>query len=264
MMLRDLKIKTAVYLRCWQEDFADLRNRQSRPITNETKEIIKSIKEKGFYVLRDYYNLEVCENLREEIETTLKKYPDFIDADDEDSDHRIWGIERVSNLAKDFHNDKKLLEIAESYLQAKVENYMTLGAKLIAREANKGSGGGWHRDSVYEKQIKAIIYLSDVSKSNGPFQYIKSSNNKASAAKIINLTENGNYKRFAESDLQKCLPNLQTLTGKAGDVVLTDTRGIHQGMPIKEGVRYALTNYYVAKHRYNEFDGIFRSLIKFS
>ena len=54
-------------------------------------------------------------------------------------------------------------------------------------------------------------------------------------------------RRFNEEEVRKMEEysneNIQTLTGKAGTLILVDTRGIHRGKPIEEGERYALTNY---------------------
>jgi hypothetical protein len=44
---------------------------------------------------------------------------------------------------------------------------------------------------------------------------------------------------------------------------LVDTRGIHRGMPIKTGNRYALTNYFSALHRKDDFQDYFGKMIKF-
>ena len=143
----------------------------------------------------------------------------------------------------------------------------TLAAKVVAKPKNLGSGGGWHRDSMYEKQIKAILYLSDVSENNGPFQYVVGSNNKASVLRTLNLHHGENLKRFRSEDLEAwCQRNqarIETITGSAGDVILVDTRGLHRGKPIVSEVRYALTNYYSAAHRVDELAPEFRKLAKF-
>ena len=43
--------------------------------------------------------------------------------------------------------------------------------KLIYKKGNLGSGGGWHRDTFFKKQLKFIIYLSDVGEKNGELFY---------------------------------------------------------------------------------------------
>ena len=41
------------------------------------------------------------------------------------------------------------------------------------------------------------------------------------------------------------------ITGSAGTIILSDTRGIHRGHPIKNSNRYALTNYYIQESHFN-------------
>ena len=55
--------------------------------------------------------------------------------------------------------------------------------------------------------------------------------------------------RFTEEEVDAILLKvghlkLSTLTARAGDVILVNTKGIHRGKPVEEGVRYATTIYY--------------------
>jgi len=121
---------------------------------------------------------------------------------------------------------------------------------------------------MFEKQFKAIIYLSDVSEQNGPFQFLVGSNTRRSVLSTLGYSRGkANLKRFADQDID-CLCRthpgaVATITGSAGDVILVDTRGIHRGRPIEAGVRYALTNYYSAVHRYHVHSPGFAELIRF-
>jgi hypothetical protein len=69
--------------------------------------------------------------------------------------------------------------------------------------------------------------------------------------------------RMSEAEVAKLLApdpsRLKTFTASAGTLILVDTSSIHRGMPILEGCRYALTNYYFPKSRidqslYDKFD----------
>ena len=123
-----------------------------------------------------------------------------------------------------------------------------MAAKLEAAEGNKGSGGGWHRDHPNVKQSKSIVYLTDVSLQNGPFQYIEGSHTSRAVYRDCYKYGYDQFQsRFTEQEVQYLLENeperLKTFTAEAGTVILTDTRGIHRGKPIETGERYALTNY---------------------
>lgn len=124
----------------------------------------------------------------------------------------------------------------------RVKDGFTLGAKLEHADGNSGSGGGWHRDHPNMKQSKSILYLTDVTEENGPFQYIEGSHKSFNGYKDSYKYElDPLQQRFEDEEIQKLLEKepqrLKTLTCKAGSVILTDTRGIHRGMPIKTGER---------------------------
>ena len=114
---------------------------------------------------------------------------------------------------------------------------------------NLGSGNGWHRDS-FSRQFKAMIYLSDVSLDNGPFQYVEGTNNYANMSELTSYTKMPRLSKRhtaeeVDSYLQKSkkTDQLQTFDAKAGSLILFDSSGLHRGHPILEGTRYALTIY---------------------
>ena len=214
----------------------------------EEKKIVDSIREKGYYVLKDFFDKDWCDTARSEIDRLIAEYNEQIWKDEAESDHRIFGADRVSSFIKNYYEDSKLIPLLQTYEGREVKDGFTLGAKLEAAEGNKGSGGGWHRDHPNVKQSKSIVYLTDVSLENGPFQYIESSHTSKNLYR-----DSFNYKydqfqnRFTEEEVQRLIEKeperLKTFTASAGTVILTDTRGIHRGKPIENGLRYALTNY---------------------
>ena len=124
--------------------------------------------------------------------------------------------------------------------------------EVQSKAENKGSGGGWHRDTVYGRQFKAILYLVDVDEGTGPFQYLPGSHKFSSVWKSIwNFDFDVYQNRLTHDQVQAICEKLgyrfQTFTGQAGGLILADTTGIHRGMPIQHGRRLALTNYYFEK-----------------
>lgn len=233
-------------------EFEQLRFKHKELFTeDESKdEIVNQPKTKGFYVIENYYNGELCRNLISEIERIQKKYKntDFLQIDNKNSDHRLFGAEKASELIKNFYNDSFLQEIGSRYLGCQLVNSNTLSAKLVYEPDNIGSGGGWHADS-HHFQFKAIVYLSDVQNENGPFQIIQGSHRSGNVLRnmrtmnIDSLTTR--YEdRQVQSIIDEDTDNLITLTAKAGTLILVDTSAIHRGMPIENGTRYTLFNYY--------------------
>ena len=50
-----------------------------------------------------------------------------------------------------------------------------------------------------------------------------------------------------EEILKICNQEITRFTAPKGTLVLADIRGLHTGMPIQKGHRYAIFNYYIAK-----------------
>ena len=264
-----LKLQIAVAWECLKEDTGTLAHaHRVRPDHPDGRAILDDIRRSGFHVLRGYYGRSACAELAGEIDAIVAAHPDRIEIDEQGSDHRIWGSEKASGRIRAVHDDPTLSSFAASYLGTRAANITTLGAKLLARPENKGSGGGWHRDSMFEKQFKAIVYLNDVTEQNGPFQFLAGSNTRRSVLGTLGYScGKANLKRFDDQDIEglcRTRPGaLATIAGSAGDVILVDTRGIHRGRPIEAGTRYALTNYYSSAHRYDVLSPGFVGLIKF-
>ena len=92
----------------------------------------------------------------------------------------------------------------------------------------------YHRDVEDFKFVKLFVYLSDVSKENGPHRYIRGSHRTAALTKRMpipnEMAENG------------CDPkDVITMTGKAGSGFVEDTWGLHRAVSIESGERLVLT-----------------------
>lgn len=209
---------------------------------------LRDLNENGFSIVEDFYSKEECDNIVLDIDNIIKQYPNQIWRDNNESDLRIYGADALSSKIEKFRNNETLNQVLETYEGLQMTDGFILGARLTYQENNLGSGGGWHRDWAVRKQTKAILYLTDVEETNGPFQYLNKSHTSKS---ILKATLKGNLEfnqnRFTENEvafIQKQSKNtVTTFTAKAGTLIFTDTRGIHRGMPIQTGNRYALTYY---------------------
>jgi hypothetical protein len=211
----------------------------------EDRKILSGLKKNGFVVIENFYDRNLCNKIISDIDDQILSYKDQVWVDKYESDHRVMGSDRVSNQIKDFFDNEFLVRISKAYLRSKTLNGFTLAAKLTAKKDNLGSGGGWHRDSI-QKQIKSIIYLNDVEKTGGPFEYY--CNTHRSRSKISQFLKNifkKSITRYSNKEVSQLSDkDLETFTGQAGTLILVDTSGIHRGKPIYAGNRYALTNYY--------------------
>jgi len=209
-------------------------------------EIVNHINSTGICVLEDYFTEEECNIGIKELEHCLTKYKDKVQvlvSEGCGGDKRLFSIERQSKIAKKFSEDKIIQQVCSEYLGEPGRCHQVLGGKLTATDGEViNSGGGWHRDSV-TKQFKALLYLSDVDKTNGPYMFVPDSvriqPEMRHDTRGTRFTDAGVKELCKKRDLDPFI-----VTAKAGTIILTATNNIHRGANIEEGTRYSLTNYY--------------------
>jgi hypothetical protein len=227
-------------------------------LSNQQQLLLTSINTDGIVVIPNYYNSNQCDRITRQIDEMIEDDEITKWVDDAKSDSRVYASHLHSEDILKFHNDPFLKKIGEAYTENELINSHTLAGRIISKNDNLGSGGGWHRDSVFPVQYKSIIYLSDVNPKNGPFEYILGSHKKSTILKSIienkfvatqnrMTTEQVDDFSFSNPELKR-----KIFTAKKGSLILVDTSGIHRGMPIEQGERYALTNYFFLKHQYTQ------------
>ena len=176
--------------------------------------------------------------------------------DSQNSDNRIYGIDILDPIYREIFESEDLKKIYSNYISSKDKHSFVMANKLEFKKNNLGSGGGWHRDTFFSKQLKFILYLTDVNHQNGAFEYIPRSHFKSYKLKDLFFRfKQKNIRRYADKNFK----NVIQITGKAGDLIIVDTSGIHRGSPIKKGERIALTNY-LCHHPFSK--GVMNQLVK--
>jgi hypothetical protein len=247
------------------------RKPYSAPALNEQESaILSELKKDGIVVLKGYIDKATVEqmlavvaskiNNRQEEEwrkvaemNRQKEYswgvkdPDGTNvwADPELSDRRVWHAELLDPSIAAFGHNESFRRIGENYLKQPMSLRFTLANHTRFINNNRGSGGGWHRDNNYINSFKALVYLVDTDEMNGNFQYLKKS--FTYAHHILKTPFPDKYQFTPEEVLGMVSGDeskIFNVKGKAGDVVLFDTNGIHRGKPLQARERFALTNYY--------------------
>ncbi len=209
---------------------------------------LESIRSKGYFVWENYYSTEECASLRNEIDRLIEENSATIWRDDEDADNRVYFAERLSDSIKKFNTDSRFQNLSDRYLKTRTEPLSTLAGRIRSKGDNKGSGGGWHRDTNMIHQFKSIVYLTDVDEQNGPFEYLEGTQKKSTLFEVGKYGVKLDQNRLSDQEVDAIIedgkyPKVQ-FKAKAGTCLLVDTSGIHRGRPLKSGERYALTNYF--------------------
>jgi hypothetical protein len=239
---------------------------QKRSIVGLEKQWLNTLSTEGAVIIPGYLSTEECEVIKASIDSSLEDFRNneseikkgamskfgwelsngtSIWHDDQKADQRVFKSEKIDERILKFNQSQSLIDIGSSYLEVDLKILFTMANRLTFKENNSGSRGGWHRDMVYKKGFKAMIYLTDVDEKSGPFQYLPGS---AAAnfhlAKVLKVDQ---YQFTNEEvmGLAGSKENIITCTGEAGTLLLFETNMIHRGKPIENGMtRYAMTNYY--------------------
>ena len=239
-------VHTANFERNHKQDFSLLNQKEQK--------LLFEIRQNGYVVISDFFDKNSCESCVKDMDWMFENKKEFVHSSDY-ADSRIFGAEELSENIMKFANNELLNKLANAYNAVPTTNGFTLAGKIAATGHEYGSGGSWHRDS-YFRQFKSLLYLTDVNEDNGPFQVVLASHD---AKKISSDSKSANLESmqctFNQETVKKILKDeperLKTLTGKAGTLVLVDTSTIHRGIPLKNGIRYALTNYYFENSQIN-------------
>lgn len=214
-------------------------------IDQKDKKTYNQLKTDGYVVIPDFIDPDRCQELISALEGKVSL--DKAWKDDEGSDSRIFGIDRVDSSFYELFETPSLTSIYKKYIDRFSYHHFVMANKVCFKNDNVGSGGGWHRDVINRRQLKFILYLNDVDEKNGCFQYIKYSHIIPEKWKINRLLGKGQSDvRYTEEEAELLLKKgyqCIDLTGKAGTLIIVDTSGIHRGSPLKKGLRYAATNY---------------------
>lgn len=210
-------------------------------------DLVNKLNEDGYIVLRGLFN-------HEEVNLLKKKTIEHLSSSEtinNDGDFRRFCAEKSNEISNIFSSNKVIKKYKKAYLGYDSIFDSTLAGHLTYTKNNKGSGAGWHRDS-YIRQVKSIVYLTDVELENGPFEYLVSSHKRKNVIRDANflskIADGGhNQIRYTNNEIEIIKKEFgyesKLITGRKGDVVIADTRGLHRGSPIISGERIALTNY---------------------
>ena len=91
--------------------------------------LLAFVERDGIAVVPGYWSEDKCAQARSEIDRLMIEYPAIVRASSGGSDKRMYGVESVSPLLADFHDDPFLLGFGELIGGLILYNFATLGAR---------------------------------------------------------------------------------------------------------------------------------------
>jgi hypothetical protein len=220
----------------------------ARSVSPADRDVINTLKTKGYHVVPGFLDAETCGTLRQELDDLMSKHAGKLQHEHSEGtsgDYRLFGAEAESPMLRErFALAPWLRDIGRAYLDEDIVTHFTMANKVeFVPGQVTNSGAGWHRDSA-SRQFKAIVYLTDVGPENGPFTIVPGSRDAGLSPRANARNNNRFDDETVAAFVKRSGSEMIEITGRAGTCILVDTSHVHRGKDIQAGVRYAVTNYY--------------------
>ena len=168
-------------------------------------------------------------------------------------DIRIFGFEKVLDTKiTNFFFDIDTKSSIKFFKKKPLNQILMVNKTFVPpNKLGTGSGDGWHRDSYFKKQLKTIFYLTKVNIENGPFTYLEPK------LKIFSRFYPMKTRLSADADkkLNFCSNKISITSEQPGLGFSIISNYIHRGIPLINGVRYAV-NVYSFFEKNNHFENL--------
>jgi hypothetical protein len=220
-------------------------------------DLLASLIDDGVAVVPDFLPPAVIERIVAEVRPAVEalaegRYdgPLRTQVGDEDGLFRIYEVDSLSPSSKEFFDSPFLADLADSLCRPGMhskDRYVDYKSRVDAWDKSVA----YHIDH-WKVRFKAFLLLQDVTEAQAPLVYMTGSHRnkrwrqrwewryqtKEAEGAIISAKE---VRRLARRHGYQ----ERAYTGRAGDLIVADTRGIHRGNLLKSGTRMQLVNLYV-------------------
>lgn len=258
-----------------------IKNLQSKELCfNSSKinlnKILKSLIIKGY---SETYKLEekLLNNIKTEIlnnnlNISSKKNPKGVDLAKQNFENESDYIKRLSSneisrvvgvlnlkktkFLKKFILSKDLIELVSLYLNSNILSINTsyfISLPIITSKTEKYKNAQFfHWDNDFTKFLKLYVYLSDVDDFSGPHIFVEGTHVKKKLEHCL-------PRLYSDDKIYDSYKNIKLFNGKKGSFFLTDSYGIHKGMPPKKNYRIMLNIHFGNNDiKYHEDDTILK------
>jgi hypothetical protein len=218
-------------------------------------ELLNSIIEDGVVVVREFLPRDVVERIAGELRATMEAIADDryegplrTRRDDKDGVYRLFGAEETLSPSSRifFHN---------SFIAAAANSLTTTGMHTADSYVDYKAKIGGHDPSVnyhidhWKLRFKAFLLLQDVSENGAPLVYVAGSHKEERWRRrwdwgYQRRGDVGGVLRPRQADRisRQYGYEERVLMGRAGDLILANTHGIHHGTELQRGTRLQLVN----------------------
>lgn len=163
---------------------------------------------------------------------------------------QVYTLSELSDLIS-WGSERRLLNIVENYIGLPIKFQ---GIQLRRESPHPQQFGAmlWHKDGDDRRSIKVIVYLSDVEREHGPFEYIPKSVTASGKLKFwidYQIFRTG-FSGMKDESIEKFVPRSawKSCVGPAGTVIFVDTHSVFHHGSLRTAERAALFFVYTARN----------------
>ena len=228
-------------------------------------EMLACLREHGICVVPAFYSAAFIDPIREACEARIvvqgdMNYPDgsykrfdAYQGTAAAANERIYHADCFSEEAGRFRHEQSLKDVGSDYYSSPHSVHLCLYERHRYHDVPVR---GFHVDTFELSTYKVMLYLSDVTETDGPTSYLIGTHTDADlryqkehvwgpAASAGDPSGLKHPTNFTDEELGDRLTRHVQVIGPKGTIVLFDTFGVHKGMsPRPGGERHVLVNYY--------------------
>lgn len=233
----------------------------------------------GYVVIKDFFTKDLIQEWSKALSPIISKHVELLKKTRTNSDNlsseiqtfhedglkivhnifdgviRIWDVQKlIKSIDSEIVNNKSINDICFSYLGNKTSKSLSCYLDIKAITGTVDSSTQPHADSVF-KILKVFIPIEDIGYDNAPYLYFQGSHKPMEFKLLKDLIEYsqhnkkyslgyGNYGLLSIFKTSENFPELKIkpklVPSKAGDIIITDTNGIHAATNLISGRRIQL------------------------
>ena len=239
---------------------------ESRP-DSPSQRVLADLRRDGFAIWEGFFSpddvaalAQEFENVLDENQTPASAWKRVVGADRDDGRARAFADcgsrNELPRACAKLFDDERLTSVVRRYY-AGVDAWCR--SIMVERLSPSPNPGAWHFDKIFD-QVKVMILLSDVEPEHGPIRYKLGTHRDRPS--FVDLFLHESFRRGAIDGLDYAYPPQPLIErlpqkcalgcGRAGDVLLFDTLGLHTGTICQRGERRVIVAAYNARTPRND------------